>query len=48
SVPGSAFGPTGEGHIRLSYCMEENVIDQAFDRIQQFEKKQGHGQPLHG
>ncbi|MBS3063256.1 MAG: pyridoxal phosphate-dependent aminotransferase [Candidatus Diapherotrites archaeon] len=48
TVPGSAFGPTGEGHIRLSYCMEENVIDQAFDRIQQFEKKQGHGQPLHG
>ncbi len=42
TVPGSAFGPTGEGHIRLSYCMDKAVIDQAFDRIAAFEKKQGH------
>jgi len=43
TVPGSAFGPTGEGHIRLSYCMDEPVINQAFDRIRAFEKKQRKG-----
>jgi aminotransferase len=34
AVPGSAFGPTGEGHIRMSYCMSREQIGEAFDRIE--------------
>jgi aminotransferase len=34
AVPGIAFGPTGEGHIRLSYCFTRDEIDDAFDRIE--------------
>ena len=32
-TPGSAFGPAGEGHVRMAFCVEEDVIDKAFDRI---------------
>ncbi|MEE9308167.1 MAG: aminotransferase class I/II-fold pyridoxal phosphate-dependent enzyme [Spirochaetia bacterium] len=34
TVPGSAFGPTGEGHIRMSYCFTREEINEAFDRIE--------------
>ncbi len=34
AVPGSAFGPTGESHIRMSYCMSREQIGEAFDRIE--------------
>jgi aminotransferase len=34
TVPGSAFGPTGEGHIRMSYCFTRKEINEAFDRIE--------------
>lgn len=33
-TPGIAFGPTGENHVRMSFCVPENVIDKAFDRIE--------------
>ncbi len=33
TVPGNAFGPTGEGHIRLSFGAEESELNEAFDRI---------------
>jgi aspartate/methionine/tyrosine aminotransferase len=33
-TPGSAFGPTGEHHVRMAYCVEEETIDLAFDRIE--------------
>jgi aspartate/methionine/tyrosine aminotransferase len=33
-TPGSAFGPTGEHHVRMAYCVSENMIDKAFDRIE--------------
>jgi aminotransferase len=32
-TPGSAFGPTGEHHVRMAYCVDEDTIDLAFDRI---------------
>lgn len=32
-TPGSAFGPSGAGHVRMAYCVEESVIDAAFDRL---------------
>ena len=36
TTPGSAFGPTGEGHLRLSFCVTEEEIDKAFDRMEQY------------
>jgi aminotransferase len=36
TTPGSAFGPTGEGHIRMSFCVPEEIINKAFDRIEIF------------
>jgi aminotransferase len=36
-VPGNGFGPTTSVHARLSYCMTEDVINEAFDRIASFE-----------
>lgn len=34
-TPGSAFGPSGEHHVRMAYCVADEVIEQAFDRIEQ-------------
>lgn len=33
-TPGSAFGPSGEGHVRMAFCVGENEINTAFDRIE--------------
>ena len=33
-TPGSAFGPTGEHHVRMAFCVSEDMIDKAFDRIE--------------
>lgn len=33
TVPGNAFGPTGEGHIRMSFGADEAELTEAFDRI---------------
>jgi aminotransferase len=35
-VPGMAFGPGGEGHIRLSFGRSEKDINNAFDRLDQY------------
>jgi aminotransferase len=35
-IPGNAFGPGGEGHIRLSYAAADEVIDTAIERLQAF------------
>jgi aspartate/methionine/tyrosine aminotransferase len=32
-TPGIAFGPNSDGHVRMAFCMEEDVINRAFDRI---------------
>ena len=32
-VPGSVFGPSGEGHVRCSYSVSTNSITTALDRI---------------
>ena len=34
-TPGSAFGPSGEHHVRMAYCVGEETIERAFDRIEQ-------------
>ena len=33
-TPGGAFGRRGEHHVRMAYCVSEEVIDTAFDRIE--------------
>jgi len=32
-TPGAAFGRQGEHHVRMAYCVAEDVINTAFDRI---------------
>ena len=33
TTPGVAFGLTGENHLRLSFCVPEEMINKAFDRM---------------
>ena len=35
-VPGTAFGESGEGHVRASYCYSLAHIREALDRIGEF------------
>lgn len=35
-VPGSAFGPSGAGHVRMSYATAYEKIEQALERIARF------------
>ena len=35
-TPGSAFGPSGEHHVRIAYCVDEDTINLAFDRIEKY------------
>ncbi len=37
-TPGSGFGPSGEHHVRMAYCVEEDTINLAFDRIEKYFK----------
>jgi len=39
TTPGIAFGPTGENHIRLSFCVPEEMINKAFDRMEEYFRK---------
>jgi aminotransferase len=39
TTPGIAFGPTGQGHLRLSFCVSEQEINTAFDRLESFFNK---------
>lgn len=32
-APGSAFGEGGEGHVRICFAVEQNVLEQALDRF---------------
>ena len=38
TTPGIAFGPTGESHLRLSFCVPEEQINKAFDRMEKYFK----------
>src|SRR6185436_5331259 len=35
-VPGVAFGPTGEAHLRLCYARNADDIERAFDRLEDY------------
>ena len=36
ATPGIAFGPTGQSHLRLSFCVPEAMIIKAFDRMETY------------
>ena len=38
-IPGTAFGDSGEGHVRCSYAYSLDSINKALDRIETFVKK---------
>jgi aminotransferase len=38
ATPGIDFGPTGERHLRLSFCVPEEMINTAFDRMEAYFK----------
>ena len=40
TIAGGSFGPGGEGHLRFSYGGPEEEIEEAFDRIATWLKKQ--------
>ena len=33
-TPGSAFGPSGAHHVRMAYCVSDDTIERAFDRME--------------
>jgi aspartate/methionine/tyrosine aminotransferase len=35
-APGIAFGPAGEGYLRLCYAQPSEILEQAFDRLEPF------------
>jgi aminotransferase len=38
TTPGVDFGPTGEGHLRMSFCVPDETINKAFDRMETYFK----------
>ncbi len=36
ATPGASFGPSGESHIRLSFCVPQQMINTAFDRMEKY------------
>jgi aminotransferase len=36
TIPGAAFGPAGENHIRISFAGAESEINEAFDRMERW------------
>ncbi len=38
TIPGAAFGPAGEGHIRFSFGAAEDELTEAFDRLDKYLK----------
>lgn len=40
-IPGSVFGPGGEGYVRLSYAADEETIKEAMKRIKAYMAAQG-------
>jgi aminotransferase len=36
TTPGSDFGPTAKGHLRMSFCVPNEMINLAFDRLEAY------------
>lgn len=43
-TPGSAFGPTGEGYVRVSFMTPRPQLDDALDRLERFWSRVGRSQ----
>lgn len=41
-TPGVAFGPTAEGHVRMSFCSNEEMVNKAFDRMEEYFTDKGY------
>lgn len=41
TIPGSSFGKGGESHIRISYALEERLLEEAMERLYSFIKSLG-------
>ena len=39
AVPGTAFGQSGEGFLRISYAYSMENLKEAIDRLERFVKK---------
>ena len=39
TTPGVAFGPTGENHVRMSFCVPQDMVNKAFDRMDKYFKR---------
>lgn len=39
TIPGGAFGPGGDGHLRISFGAEPHVLHEAFARLERWVKK---------
>ncbi|MEA2103585.1 MAG: pyridoxal phosphate-dependent aminotransferase [Candidatus Cloacimonadota bacterium] len=39
TTPGIAFGPTGQSHLRLSFCVSADMINKGFDRMENYLEK---------
>ena len=35
-IPGSVFGPGGEGYVRMSYALSQEGIEEAMKRIKDY------------
>ena len=42
-IPGSAFGPSGEGHVRACYATSYEKLEEALARIGRFVERQSAG-----
>ena len=42
-VPGSAFGPSGEGHVRMCYATSYEKLEEALRRIERFLQRHERG-----
>ncbi|MBX9604979.1 MAG: pyridoxal phosphate-dependent aminotransferase [Gammaproteobacteria bacterium] len=38
-TPGAGFGPAGEHHVRMAFCVSEQDIDRAFDRLDAWRRR---------
>ena len=38
ATPGIAFGTAGQSHLRLSFCVPETTVNEAFDRMEEYFK----------
>ena len=40
-VPGDAFGPAGEGYVRMAYCLSRREIEKGMQRVGEALKRIG-------